>query len=86
MSKLRIGKFLVSSNVNGPGRRFVIWFQGCHFRCRGCFNPEFWTEDGGMLMSVEEIISHIDSAAGDRRGDFFRRRAVDTIGESARTY
>lgn len=56
---LKIGKFLISNYVNGPGRRFVIWFQGCPIRCKGCFNPEFWDEDGGISMSVEELISEI---------------------------
>lgn len=60
LDKLRIGKFVVSTNVNGPGRRFVIWFQGCPFRCQGCFNPEFWDENGGRLMDISEIITQIE--------------------------
>ena len=27
------------SRANGPGTRFVIWFQGCSLGCPGCFNP-----------------------------------------------
>ncbi|GAB4558992.1 MAG: 4Fe-4S cluster-binding domain-containing protein [Haliangiales bacterium] len=27
------------SRANGPGARFVIWFQGCSLGCPGCFNP-----------------------------------------------
>lgn len=27
------------SNVNGAGRRCVIWTQGCSLLCTGCFNP-----------------------------------------------
>jgi anaerobic ribonucleoside-triphosphate reductase activating protein len=61
MNKLRIGKLLVSTDVNGPGRRFVIWLQGCHFHCQGCFNPEFWDEEGGRYMDVGEIITQINS-------------------------
>ena len=30
------------SRVNGPGKRHVIWTQGCGKACRGCFNPESW--------------------------------------------
>ncbi len=29
MHPVRIGKTLISKDVNGPGRRFIIWFQGC---------------------------------------------------------
>lgn len=28
------------SRVNGPGKRVVVWFQGCSHKCPGCFNPE----------------------------------------------
>lgn len=27
------------SSVNGPGKRAVIWLQGCDLGCRGCWNP-----------------------------------------------
>ncbi len=27
------------SSVNGPGRRVVVWLQGCTLGCRGCWNP-----------------------------------------------
>ncbi|MCL1818644.1 MAG: radical SAM protein [Spirochaetaceae bacterium] len=27
------------SDANGPGKRFVVWAQGCRRRCPGCFNP-----------------------------------------------
>ena len=27
------------SVANGPGRRFVLWLQGCTLGCAGCFNP-----------------------------------------------
>ena len=59
---LRIGKFLISTGVNGPGKRFVIWFQGCPLRCKGCFNPEFWDEKGGILMSIDDIMECINRA------------------------
>lgn len=60
--KIKIGKFLISTDVNGPGRRFVIWFQGCPIRCKGCFNPEFWDETGGILMDDSEMIARIDAS------------------------
>ena len=64
---VRIANTMVSSFVNGPGRRFVIWLQGCTFRCKGCFNPEFHSMKGGKLMSIEEIMNHIEEA-GDIEG------------------
>lgn len=43
---------------NGPGVRVSIFFQGCHFHCKGCFNPETWDFDGGKEFN-EEVINHI---------------------------
>lgn len=59
---LRINKFLISTGVNGPGRRFVIWFQGCSIRCSGCINPDLWDEKGGLIMDVNEVLSRIKMA------------------------
>jgi len=30
----------VTEGVNGPGRRFTVWVQGCPLSCPGCFNPD----------------------------------------------
>lgn len=39
MTELNCAGFLTCSTVNGPGRRAVVWVQGCPLRCSGCFNP-----------------------------------------------
>ena len=35
----RIHAIEPKSRANGPGTRFVVWFQGCTLGCPGCFNP-----------------------------------------------
>lgn len=38
---LNIADVYPISYSNGPGRRTVIWIQGCTLKCPGCFNQEF---------------------------------------------
>jgi len=33
---------LAGSFSNGPGNRYVVWFQGCGHGCVGCYNPLSW--------------------------------------------
>jgi anaerobic ribonucleoside-triphosphate reductase activating protein len=47
------------SIVDGPGIRAVVWFQGCPHHCKGCHNPETWANEGGNIMTIDEVVSTI---------------------------
>ena len=40
MKRAAVNRIIPFSNVDGPGNRTSIFFQGCTFHCRFCHNPE----------------------------------------------
>lgn len=59
---LRLGTLMESSIANGPGKRFVIWLQGCEFGCEHCINIDFQNKEGGYEISIEELICKIEQS------------------------
>lgn len=60
--EVRIHAFEPRSRANGPGARFVVWFQGCTLGCAGCFNPTTHDPDAGRRMPVDELIGELTRA------------------------
>jgi anaerobic ribonucleoside-triphosphate reductase activating protein len=56
---LNIMGYVDQSEVNGPGRRAIIWVQGCQRECPGCFNPASWSFELNQLISVESLVQQI---------------------------
>lgn len=57
---MRINSILKKSEANGPGKRGVIWVQGCRRNCEGCFNKETQPYEGGKKMKVSSIIKQFE--------------------------
>lgn len=55
---MRFNKVRKMDISNGPGVRVSIFFQGCSFHCKGCFNEETWDFAGGKeyTMDIENKI------------------------------
>jgi anaerobic ribonucleoside-triphosphate reductase activating protein len=52
------------SSVNGPGRRAVVWLQGCDLGCRGCWNPSTHSFDHADDETPLSIANWISSQKG----------------------
>jgi len=58
MAKFNLYHYISETSVLGPGKRFVLWVQGCSRRCKGCIAPD--AQSGtGTLMEVSEVFSKI---------------------------
>ena len=57
---LRFAKIKKMDIDNAPGICVSLFVQGCSHHCKGCFNPETWDPDGGMLFNRRVEIQFLD--------------------------
>lgn len=48
-----------STKVLGPGKRFVLWVQGCKRHCKGCIAKDSWDFNGGNFVEIDDLVHQI---------------------------
>ena len=59
---MQIAQVVPSTEAEGPGKRFAVWFQGCPLRCPGCCNPEFLPFKGGKTTTLREMSERLQKS------------------------
>lgn len=64
---VQVGKMAAPVTSLGPGRRFVLWVQGCSKRCPGCASSDMWDPKGGRRFAAGDLAAVIaDRVISDR--------------------
>ena len=64
MNSINIAGVEKYSVVDGPGLRYVLFFQGCNQRCIGCHNPSTQIIGEGKDISIDEIVTDVINTPG----------------------
>lgn len=56
---LRVSRIAAPITVLGPGRRAVVWVQGCTLACPGCASVDTWDAAGGRSVRVEDVVAEV---------------------------
>lgn len=56
----RIHSWDLSTGVDGPGTRFVLFLSGCPLRCLYCANPDTWHMRDGRETTVDDVMEEIE--------------------------
>ncbi|GAB5526298.1 MAG: 4Fe-4S single cluster domain-containing protein [Roseivirga sp.] len=56
---LNIASVGIAENTLGPGRRFIIWVQGCPFSCKNCVSKDWIPFEQAHVISISELVGLI---------------------------
>ena len=59
MAKLNLADWIECTEVEGPGKRFAIWVQGCLLRCPECCNPHMFDISPRSIVDTDEVMKWI---------------------------
>jgi len=67
-NSLNVADIVPSTEVEGPGKRFALWVQGCPKRCPGCCNPEMQIFEEKSWVPVRSLVNQIQKFEGEVEG------------------
>ncbi|MBR0191057.1 MAG: radical SAM protein [Thermoguttaceae bacterium] len=50
------------AEVEGPGKRFALWVQGCFRRCPGCCNPQLFDFIPRVILESSQICTLVEDS------------------------
>jgi anaerobic ribonucleoside-triphosphate reductase activating protein len=53
---LRVSRAHFPVTTLGPGRRLVVWVQGCPLACKGCMSLDTWDPAGGVELDEADLL------------------------------
>jgi anaerobic ribonucleoside-triphosphate reductase activating protein len=56
---LNIAQICPTTYALGPGKRFVIWVQGCPFHCPGCIAPDWIPLKTASIVRIQDLVQRI---------------------------
>lgn len=66
-----IARILYPVKTLGPGERLGIWFCGCEHHCKGCNNPELWSQPESSRITLQSLMKIVDGLAEKYHVDGF---------------
>lgn len=61
--KISVSHITPESYVDGPGKRVVLFVQGCPIHCPGCQNTAIWSPSSGLAINTEDIARLLKATA-----------------------
>jgi len=65
----RIHSYETMGSVDGPGLRYVVFFQGCNMKCLYCHNRDTWDLEGGTVTTLDRLTKKVESLKGFYKED-----------------
>ena len=53
-----------NEHLYGPGKRLLVFTQGCSLRCKGCTNQHLWEFGKGIDVTIDELLNQCNDLDG----------------------